>query len=160
MSFQSAYSWITSAFLFSHVSCICWSFLCTVLLMLLYAAWMQVMEKGSVKMVFLFKQFSNVSIIFIAPIPVLVNSSAFHFCASEIDGVSKACPVCLYIIWAKAWRFKLTVHFSCECLLDSDALEPGNIQSLRSIYALWPAGKHSSKFLHMLSTYNTFRAIN
>ena len=53
-------------------------------------------------MAFPFKQYLNVSIMFIKPILVLSSGGAYHFYGSSIDSVPKDFPVYLNIIWAKA----------------------------------------------------------
>ena len=51
-------------------------------------------------MVFVFQQCLDENIIFIEPVLMLPSGSAYHFCDSTRDDVSKACPVCFNTIWA------------------------------------------------------------
>ena len=88
----------------------------------------RVIEKGSVEMVFIFLQFLKVNIIFIQPILVLTSGNACHFNGHSIDGISKACPVCLNIELRPRHSRLLSISVVNNSL--TVVLEPGDIQLL------------------------------
>ena len=91
------------------------------------------LEEGSAKVVFLFQQCLSVSIIFMKQILWLASCSVYHFCGSSIDIVSKDCPVCFNIIWAKAQRSHFAVYFSLTMVLL-------NLETFSHLRTLMPPG--------------------